>query len=40
MVQVVKFGVLLEEGFGFEVVEGFEVLVDFLVDYGYILIVL
>ena len=38
MVRVVEFVVLLGEGFGFEVLEGFEVLVDFLVDYGFFLI--
>ena len=35
MVQVVEFFVLLEEGFDFEVLEGF---LDFLVDYGHFLI--
>ena len=38
MVQVVEFVVLLEEGFGFEVLEGFEVPVDFWVDYEHFLI--
>ena len=36
--RVVEFVILLEEGFGFEVLEGFEVLVDFPVDYGHFLI--
>ena len=38
MVRVVEFVVLLEEGFGFEVLEGFEVLVDLPIDYGHFLI--
>ena len=38
MVRVVEFVLLLEEGFGFGVLEGFDVLVDFLVDYEHFLI--
>ena len=38
MVQVVEFVVLLEEGFDFEVLEGFKVLVDLSIDYGHFLI--
>ena len=38
LVRVAEFVVLLEKGFGFEILEGFEDLVDFLVDYGHFLI--
>ena len=38
MVQVLEFVVLLEEGFGFEVLKSFEVLLDFSIDYRHFLV--